>query len=92
MIRHFLCFAVGQCSIDVHVQFVSHRVIVADEDQILVLAATNCAFVQRVNNAHVCLLLEAQQAVLVELHAVAPIGTNTDHRPYYQSDLMDSSL
>lgn len=92
MIRHFLCFAVGQCSINGNAQCVSHRVIVADEDQVLVLAASYCAFVQRVNNAHICLLLEAQQAVLVELHTVAPIGTNTDHCPYYQSDLRDSSF
>lgn len=91
MISHFLYFPVAQCSINLNVQCVSHRVIVANEDQVLVLAASNCAFVQRVNNAHICLLLEAQQAILVELHTVTPIGTNTDHCPYYQSDLRDSS-
>lgn len=81
------------CSVfTVNVLSVSHRIIVADKDQVLVLTASDCAFVQWVNNAHICLLLEAQQAILMELHTVAPIGTDTDHCPYYQSDLRDSTV
>lgn len=76
----------------VNVLSVSHRIIVADKDQVLVLTASDCAFVQWVNNAHIRLLLEAQQAILMELHTVAPIGTDTDHCPYYQSDLRDSTV
>lgn len=81
------------CSVfTVNVLSVSHRIIVADKDQVLVLTASDCAFVQWVNNAHIRLLLEAQQAILKELHTVAPIGTDTDHCPYYQCDLRDSTV
>lgn len=66
---------------------VPHWIVVADEDQVLVLPTADGALVQWVNDAHVCLLLEAQQAVLVELHTVAPVGADTNHRPYHQSDL-----
>lgn len=69
----------------------SHRIIVSNKDQVLVFAASDCAFMQWVNNAHVRLLLKAQQAILMELHTVAPVWTNPDHCPYHQSDLSDNS-
>lgn len=69
------------------VSSLSHRIIVAYEDQVLVFTPSDCALVQRMNNAHVRLLFKAQQTRLVELHAVAPIGTNSNHCPYNQSDL-----
>lgn len=41
-------------------QHLSYRIIVANQNQVLVLPTADCAFVQWVNNAHICLLLEAQ--------------------------------
>ena len=76
----------------VSILYVSHRIIVADKDEVLVFTASYCALVQWVNDAHVRLLLEAQQTRLVELHTVAPVWTDTDHCPYYQSDLRDSGV
>lgn len=70
-----------------YLRSVSHWVVVANDDQVLVFPASNRALVQRVNDAHVCLLFEAQDAALVELHAVAAVRTDADHRPYDQSDL-----
>lgn len=68
---------------------VSYRIVVSNEDEVLVLAAPYCALVQWVNDAHVRLLFEAQQSTLMELHTVTTIRTNTDHCPYYQSDLRE---
>lgn len=70
----------------------SYRVVVAHDDQVLVSAAADRALVQRMNNPHVGLLFEAQQAALMELHAVAAVRANSDHRPYYQRDLSDSGV
>lgn len=84
----FMCFC--NCSVfTLSVLCVSHRVIVADKKQVLVLTTSDCALVQWVNDAHVRLLFEAQQAALMELHTVAAIRTDPDHCPYYQSDLRD---
>lgn len=74
----------------VNTLWVPHWVVVADEDQVLVLPPADGALVQWVNDAHVGLLLEAQQAVLVELHAVTPVGADANHRPYHQSDLRNT--
>lgn len=86
-----MCFC--NCSVfAVSVLGVSYRVIVADKNQILVLTTSYCALVQWVNDAHVRLLFEAQQAALMELHTVAAIRTDPDHCPYYQSDLRDRGV
>lgn len=66
---------------------IPHRVIVSNKHQVLVFAPADCAFVQRMNDSHIGLLLEAQQAALMELHTVAAIRTDTDHSPYYQGYL-----
>lgn len=71
---------------------VSNRVVVADNNQVLILTSSHCALVQRVNDAHVCFLLEAQETRFVELHAITTIRTNTDHGPYDKCDLKDKML
>lgn len=70
----------------------SHWVVVANKDQVLVLTTPYCACVQWVNNAHVRLLLEAQQTGLMELHTVTAIRADADHCPYYQCDLNDGKV
>lgn len=71
---------------------IAHRVVVTNNDQILVFTASYCALVQRVDNTHVCFLFEAQQATLMELHTVAAIRTDADHCPYNQCDLWGDSM
>lgn len=67
---------------------ISHRIIVSDKHQVLVFAPADCAFVQRMNDSHVGLLLKAQQATFMELHTVAAIRTDTYHGPYHQGYLL----
>lgn len=71
---------------------ISHRIIVSNKHQVLVFAPADRAFVQRVNDSHIGLLLEAQQAALMELHTVAAVRADTDHSPYYQGYLWDGRV
>lgn len=72
--------------------FYSYWIVVSNKDQVLVFTAPDCALVQWVNNPHVCFLLKAQQAALMEFHTVAAIWPNANYCPYYQRDLRNTKV
>lgn len=82
-----------QCAITLKkAEFLSYWIVVSNKDQVLVFTAPNCALVQWVNDPHVCFLLKAQQAALMEFHTVAAIRPNANYCPYYQRDLRNTRV
>lgn len=60
---------------------VTYRLVVASDDQVFVSPSSDCALIKRMYDSHIRYLLKPKQATLVELHAVAAVGSDADHSP-----------